>query len=49
MSPKGLMAAADAALYATKRSGRHQVALASAKGADEMTILGLEESPTIWS
>jgi diguanylate cyclase (GGDEF)-like protein len=50
MSPKDLMAAADAVLYAAKHGGRDQlVALASAKAADEMTIPGLEESPTIWS
>jgi diguanylate cyclase (GGDEF)-like protein len=38
MSPKDWMAAADAALYEAKRGGCYQVAPASAKGADEMTI-----------
>jgi diguanylate cyclase (GGDEF)-like protein len=52
-SPKELMAAADAALYEAKRGGRDQVALASAKGAEQMAIpvaekSGLEKSPARW-
>lgn len=44
MSPKDLMAAADAALYEAKRGGRDQVALASAKSAEEMANPALEKS-----
>ena len=41
MSPKELMAAADAALYNAKRSGRDQVSVASAKTVEEVrTISG---------
>jgi len=53
MSPKDLMASADAALYEAKRGGRDQVALASAKSAEEMAIpvqekYSLEKSPASW-
>jgi diguanylate cyclase (GGDEF)-like protein len=40
MSPKELMAAADAALYQAKRGGRDQVAVAASKSTEEMAIPG---------
>ncbi len=40
MSPKDLMAAADAALYEAKRGGRDQVAVAVAKSAEEIVVPG---------
>jgi diguanylate cyclase (GGDEF)-like protein/PAS domain S-box-containing protein len=44
MSPKELMAAADAALYEAKRGGRDQVAVAPAKSPEEMAIPGAMEA-----
>jgi diguanylate cyclase (GGDEF)-like protein len=40
MSPKELMAAADAALYEAKRGGRDQVAVAPATSAEQREIAG---------
>jgi diguanylate cyclase (GGDEF)-like protein len=48
-SPKELMAAADAALYQAKRGGRDQVAVASAKAAEEVVMPGAGKSATGWS
>jgi diguanylate cyclase (GGDEF)-like protein len=49
MSPKELMAAADAALYEAKRGGRDQVAVASAKAAAEEGIPDSAKSAAGWS
>ena len=49
MSPKELMAAADAALYEAKRGGRDQVAVASPKTADGMATADGSESSASWS
>jgi PleD family two-component response regulator len=48
MSPKELMAAADAALYEAKRGGRDQVAIALPK-AEEGVIPNAAESAASWS
>jgi len=49
MSPKELMAAADAALYEAKRGGRDQVALASQKVVEEVGIPDAAKSAASWS
>jgi diguanylate cyclase (GGDEF)-like protein/PAS domain S-box-containing protein len=50
VSPKELMAAADAALYEAKRGGRDQVAVASAKvAAEEAGIPDAAKSAAGWS
>jgi diguanylate cyclase (GGDEF)-like protein/PAS domain S-box-containing protein len=48
MSPKELMAAADAALYEAKRGGRDQVVVASAKRVEEVVRPGAARSATSW-
>jgi len=48
MSPKELMAAADAALYEAKRCGRDQVVVASSRAVEEMTLPGAGKSATSW-
>ena len=48
-SPKELMAAADAALYEAKRGGRDQVAVASAKAAEEVPLPGAVKTAAAWS
>jgi diguanylate cyclase (GGDEF)-like protein len=48
MSPKELMAAADAALYEAKRGGRDQVVVASAKGEEEPAAPNQEKSAAGW-
>jgi len=48
MSPKELMAAADAALYEAKREGRDRVAVASPKAVDEGATAGAEKSAAGW-
>ncbi|MCU1303289.1 MAG: diguanylate cyclase with sensor [Candidatus Sulfotelmatobacter sp.] len=49
MSPKELMASADAALYEAKRGGRDQVAVASAKASEEVGIPDAAKSAAGWS
>lgn len=50
VSPKELMAAADAALYEAKRGGRDQVAVASGKGAaEEGSIPEVVKSTASWT
>jgi diguanylate cyclase (GGDEF)-like protein/PAS domain S-box-containing protein len=49
MSPKELMAAADAALYEAKRGGRDQVAVASMKVVEEAGIPEPAKSLASWS
>jgi diguanylate cyclase (GGDEF)-like protein/PAS domain S-box-containing protein len=49
MSPKELMAAADAALYEAKRGGRDQVAVASSNQVAEVVMPGAAQSATSWS
>jgi diguanylate cyclase (GGDEF)-like protein/PAS domain S-box-containing protein len=49
MSPKELMAAADGALYEAKRGGRDQVAVASAKSAEQIVIRDAAETASKWS
>jgi diguanylate cyclase (GGDEF)-like protein/PAS domain S-box-containing protein len=49
MSPKELMAAADAALYEAKRGGRDQVAVASSNEVAEVVMPGAAQSATSWS
>ena len=44
VSPKELMAAADAALYEAKRGGRDQVGVASLKSVEELAASGVEKS-----
>ncbi len=48
MSPKQLMAAADAALYEAKRGGRDQVAVASVKAVEEVEIRDAAKSNASW-
>jgi diguanylate cyclase (GGDEF)-like protein/PAS domain S-box-containing protein len=47
MSPKELMAAADAALYEAKRAGRDQVVLASGKPEELVQTRAAKESATV--
>jgi diguanylate cyclase (GGDEF)-like protein/PAS domain S-box-containing protein len=49
MSPKELMAAADAALYQAKRSGRDQVAVASQQIADENAVSLAAKAGESWN
>jgi diguanylate cyclase (GGDEF)-like protein/PAS domain S-box-containing protein len=49
MSPKELMAAADAALYQAKRGGRDLVVVASATVTDKAVIPGASQSAAGWS
>ncbi len=49
MSPKELMAAADAALYEAKRGGRDQVVVASAKAVEEVALPGAAKTAAGWS
>jgi diguanylate cyclase (GGDEF)-like protein/PAS domain S-box-containing protein len=48
MSPKELMAAADAALYEAKRDGRDQVVVALSKAVPEVAMPGAERSAASW-
>jgi diguanylate cyclase (GGDEF)-like protein len=48
MSPKELMAAADAALYEAKRDGRDQVVVALSKAVPEVAMPGAERSAARW-
>ena len=48
MSPKQLMAAANAALYEAKRGGRDQVAVASVKAVEEVEIRDAAKSNASW-
>ena len=49
VSPKELMAAADAALYEAKHHGRDQVSVAALKGAEEPAAPGAGKSAAGWS
>jgi diguanylate cyclase (GGDEF)-like protein/PAS domain S-box-containing protein len=49
LSPKELMAAADAALYEAKHRGRDQVSVAVLKGVEEATAPGAVKLATRWS
>jgi diguanylate cyclase (GGDEF)-like protein/PAS domain S-box-containing protein len=49
VSPKELMAAADAALYEAKRRGRDQVVVASLRIVDETGVPDAEKSIASWS
>jgi diguanylate cyclase (GGDEF)-like protein len=49
LSPKELMAAADAALYEAKRGGRDQVSIAAPKTADKMPLPVTEKASASWS
>ena len=49
MSPKELMAAADAALYEAKRAGRDRVAVAAERMQEEAGAAGEEKSEASWS
>jgi len=49
MSPKELMASADAALYEAKRGGRDRVAVATAKASEEAGIPDAAKSAAGWS
>jgi diguanylate cyclase (GGDEF)-like protein/PAS domain S-box-containing protein len=49
MSPKELMAAADAALYEAKRGGRDQVAVAPAKSLEQIVVPPETETTSKWS
>jgi diguanylate cyclase (GGDEF)-like protein len=48
MSPKELMAAADAAMYEAKRGGRDQVVVASSKGVEAVALPSAEKSAASW-
>jgi diguanylate cyclase (GGDEF)-like protein len=48
VSPKELMAAADAALYEAKRGGRDQVAIAAEKTVESVEMPDAEKSATAW-
>jgi diguanylate cyclase (GGDEF)-like protein/PAS domain S-box-containing protein len=48
MSPKELMAAADAALYQAKRAGRDQVAVAAPKVAEDLAVAGATGASVGW-
>jgi diguanylate cyclase (GGDEF)-like protein len=48
MSPKELMAAADAALYEAKRGGRDKVVIAAQKAADEVAVPAAGEAAASW-
>jgi diguanylate cyclase (GGDEF)-like protein/PAS domain S-box-containing protein len=49
ISPKELMAAADAALYEAKRGGRDQVVVAAAKAVEEVTLPVVGDSTASWT
>jgi diguanylate cyclase (GGDEF)-like protein/PAS domain S-box-containing protein len=48
MSPKELMAAADAALYQAKRAGRDQVVVAAPKVNEDLAIVGAASASVGW-
>jgi len=48
MSPKDLMAAADAALYEAKRAGRDQVVVAPTKPTAEIIVSEAAKSVGSW-
>ncbi|MFZ1010269.1 MAG: diguanylate cyclase [Candidatus Sulfotelmatobacter sp.] len=48
MSPKELMAAADAALYQAKRAGRDQVTVAAAKAVEDLAVAGGTKASVSW-
>jgi diguanylate cyclase (GGDEF)-like protein len=48
MSPKELMAAADAALYQAKRAGRDQVTVAAAKAVEDLAVAGASKASASW-
>ena len=48
MSPKELMAAADAALYQAKHAGRDQVVVAAPKVAEDLAVAGASKASASW-